>query len=146
MTVQVETVAGKELDAPIRLLERSLREGDPLPETFISELRKTLEMGDAEVLAAYKGRDVVGVVVLSYRLSISAGSRFASVEEIYVSPEARRRRVGKALLEEAERGCRARGISYVEVQAVDEVAKAFYTAVGFGREEDVRVMSRSYVL
>lgn len=153
MTVYVETTTGQELGTQIRLLEGFLREGTPLPETFVSQLRKTVEAGDTEVLTAFDGhdgheagREAVGAAVLSYRLSISAGGYFASVEELYVSPGARRSGVGKALLEEAGRRCRERGISYVEAQAVDEAAETFYTAVGFGREEGVQVMSRSYAL
>ena len=144
--VRVEPATGDRLEAPIRLLERSLREGTPLPETFVVQLRKTVETGDTEVLVAYENFDAVGVAVLSYRLSISVGGRFASVEELYVRPDARRRGVGKVLLEEAGKHCRARGVSYIEVQAVDEAAEALYATVGFEREKSVRVMSHSYAL
>ena len=146
MTVRVELAAGDRLGAPVRLLEKSLREGDPLPETFVVQLRRAIEEADIEVLAAYEDDRAVGVVVLASRLSFSAGDLFASVEELYVSPGARRSGVGTALLEEAGRRCEARGISYVEVQTVDEAAESFYATLGFDREEGVRVMSRSYAL
>jgi GNAT superfamily N-acetyltransferase len=134
------------LDAPLSLLEGSLREGDPLSETFLVELRGVVEKGDFEIIAVYEHGAAIGVAVLSYRLSISAGDLFASVEELYVRPDARRRGVGQALLEEVGRCCEARGISYVEVQAVDDVAEAFYESAGYQNEEGVRVMSRSYAL
>lgn len=146
MTFRVELATGDGLDAPIRLLAGSLREGDPLSETFLTKFRGAVEKGDSEVLAVYEHGAVIGVAVLSYRLSISAGDLFVSVEELYVRPDARRRGVGRALLEKVGQRCRARGVSYVEVQAVDDAAEVFYESVGYENEEGVRVMSCSYAL
>jgi GNAT superfamily N-acetyltransferase len=89
---------------------------------------------------------VVGVAVLAYRLSVSAAGLFASIEDLYVEPEPRRRGVGRALLETVGERCAARGVSYVEAQVEDEEAAAFYAAVGYEEEPGVRVFSRSYVL
>ncbi len=146
MTFRVEPATGDGLDAPLSLLAGSLREGDPLSETFLAEFRGVVEKGDFEVLAVYERGAVIGVTILSYRLSISAGDLFASVEELYVRPDARRRGVGRDLLEEVGRCCKARGVSYVEVQAVDDAAEVFYESVGYENEEGVRVMSCSYAL
>lgn len=146
MTLRVELAAGDGLDAPIRLLADSLREGEPLSETFLAGFRDRVERGDFEVIIAYEDGAIIGVAVVSYRLSVSAGSLFASVEEVYVKPNARRRGVGRALLEEVGRRCRARRVSYVEVQAVDGAAESFYESAGYENEESVRVMSRSYTL
>ena len=57
----------------------------------------------------------------------------------------RRRGVGRALLGAVEDLCRARGVSYVEVQT-DSQAALFYEASGYETEADVRVLSRSYAL
>jgi GNAT superfamily N-acetyltransferase len=105
-----------------------------------------VERGDLEVLAARAEGRVVGVAVLAYRLSISAGGLFASVEDLYVEPDARRRGLGRALLEAVGERCAARGVSYIEAQVEDEEATAFYAAVGYEEESGVRVFSRSYVL
>ncbi|MGF1470852.1 MAG: GNAT family N-acetyltransferase [Rubrobacteraceae bacterium] len=137
---------GEGLRAALRLLEETLRSGDALPESFVVRLQAAVDSGAMEVLAAVEQEDVVGVLVLSYRLGISAGSYFASIEELYVKPNARRLGVGRALLETAGSRFARRGVSYVEVQAVDESAEAFYSAGGYSREEEVRVMSRAYVL
>ncbi|CAN5676992.1 hypothetical protein BH24ACT22_BH24ACT22_06090 [soil metagenome] len=88
--------------------------------------------------------EIVGVLVLSMRLNVSVGGRFGSVEELYVIPEARRRGVGRALLGAVENRHSALGTSYVEVQAVEDAAQAFYRALGFEIEADVKMMSRSY--
>ncbi len=87
----------------------------------------------------------MGGAALAFRPSTSAGAFFASVEEIYVREGVRRKGVGRALLESADERCRARGVSYVEVQTDDEVA-LFYKALGYVFESSVRVLSRSYAL
>ena len=94
---------------------------------------------------AEPGQGLVGVVVLAFRLNISAGASFASIEDLYVGTDARRRGVGRALLAAVGERCRARGISYVEVQA-DEEAAPFYAALGYEPEPGVRVFSRSHAL
>lgn len=128
------------------LLEEALREAEPVPLPFAEELRRAGERGDLEMLAAREeaGR-VVGVVLLFYRLNISTGGPFASIEELHVRPEARRRGVGRALLAAAEERFAARGISYVEVQT-DGEAVGFYEALGYEREESVLVLSRGLPL
>lgn len=97
-------------------------------------------------MTATAGETAVGVAILAYRLNIAAGGRFASLEDIYVSPEARRRGVGRALIQAVQQRCKAQNVSYVEVQVDDESAEVFYAACGYEREPDARVMSISYVL
>lgn len=144
--IRIELATGYGLDAPLKLLGSFLREGEPLPPEFLNGLRASIEKGDYEVLVAYENADEVGVSVLSYRLSISAGDRFVSIEELYVRSQDRRQGVGRALLEAVAGRCADRGVSYVEVQAVGEEAQAFYAAMGYERGEGVAVMSRSYTL
>ena len=144
--MEVEPARGAELAEPLRLLEEFLRDGEPEPESFARRLRESVEAGELEVLAARAEGRVVGVAVLAHRLSISAGGLFASVEDLYVEPDARRRGLGRALLEAVGERCAARGVSYIEAQVEDEEATAFYAAVGYEEEPGVRVFSRSYVL
>jgi ribosomal protein S18 acetylase RimI-like enzyme len=87
---------------------------------------------------------MVGVAVLAYRLSVSAAGLFASIEDLYVRPGARRRGVGRALLEAVKERCASRGVSYVEAQVEGEEAVSFYSALGYEEELGVRVFSRSY--
>lgn len=144
--MEVEPARGAELAEPLRLLEEFLRGGEPVPESFARRLREAVDRGDLEVLAARAEGRVVGVAVLAYRLSVSAAGLFASVEDLYVEPDARRRGVGRALLEAVGERCAARGVSYVEAQVEDEEAAAFYAALGYAEEPGVGVFSRSYVL
>ena len=139
----VEVVLPTGLAEPLALLEEALRDGDPVPEDFADRLRKAVEAGDVEVLAARAEGQLLGVALLAYRLNVSAGGLFASVEELYVRPEARRRGVGHALLQAADERCEKRGISYVEAQVEEKEAELFYAAVGYKPETGVRVLSRS---
>ena len=141
--VEVAPVPATGLAAPLALLEESLRDGEPVPKRFADHLRKAVEAGDIEMLAARTEDRILGVVVLAYRLNVSAGGLFASIEDLYVRPEARRQGVGRALLEAANERCVARGVSYVEVQVEDDDAEAFYTAFGYERELGALVLSRS---
>jgi ribosomal protein S18 acetylase RimI-like enzyme len=143
---EVTPVRGTELTEPLRLLEEALRDGDPVPEHFAWRLRGAIERGELEVLAARTEGHVVGVAVLAYRLSVSAAGPFASIEDLYVKPDARRRGVGRALLEALGRSCAAGGVSYLEAQVEDEEAAAFYGALGYEEEPGVRVFSRSHAL
>ena len=140
---QVEVALPTGLAEPLALLEEALRDGDPVPEDFADRLRKAVEAGDAEVLAARAEDQILGVALLAYRLSVSAGGLFASVEDLYVRPEARRRGVGRALLQAADERCEDHGISYVEAQVEEREAEQFYAALGYEPETSVRVLSRS---
>jgi GNAT superfamily N-acetyltransferase len=139
----VEVAPPTGLSEPLALLEEALRDGDPVPEDFVDSLRKAVEAGDVEVLAARSEDQILGVALLAYRLNVSAGERFASVEDLYVRPEARRRGVGRALLQAADERCEERGISYVEAQVEVREAELFYAALGYEPETGVRVLSRS---
>jgi GNAT superfamily N-acetyltransferase len=144
--IEVSPVRGAGIADPSRLLEEHLRGGEPVPKDFAKRLRKAVEAGELEVLAAHTEESVVGVVVLAYRLSVSAAAPFASIEDLYVRPDARRQGVGRALLEAVGERCAMRAISYVEAQVEDEEAAAFYAALGYQEEPGVRLFSRSYAL
>jgi len=136
-----------ELAEPLAFLEEFLRNGESVPPPFAEQLKMAVERGDLEVLAAWAEPEVevVGVAVLAFRPNISAGATFGSIEELYVRTDVRRQGVGRTLLAGVVERCRARGVSYVEVQTDDE-AVAFYSALGYESEPGVRVLSRSYVV
>jgi len=145
--IEVRLANPDELAGPLSLLEESLREGEPVPPPVADQLARAVERGDLDVITARgkSGVELLGVVVLAFRFNVSAGALFAGIEDLYVRPDARRRGVGRALLEAVGQRCRARGVSYVEVQTDDEAAP-FYSALGYEPEPGVRVLSRSYAL
>ncbi len=142
LPVEVHPSAPGELSEPLSLLEKALRNGEPLPLTFGEQIARAIERGDLELLAAWTDGVPVGIVVLAFRPSISLGALFASIEDLYVEPTARRQGVGRALLGAVEERCKERGVSYVEVQTNE--AAAFYISLGYEPESGVRVLSRSY--
>ena len=141
--VEVVPAPATGLAEPLALLEESLRDGAPIPAAFSDRLQKAVEAGDIEVLVARAEDQILGVAVLAYHLNISAGDHFASIEDLYVRPEARRQGIGRTLLEEAHERCTRQNVSYVEVQVEGKEAKTFYTALGYEPESSVRVLSRS---
>ncbi len=142
----IEVTLAPDLAEPLSLLEASLRDGEPVPETFAERLRQSVKTGNIDVLAARSEGRILGVAVLAYRPNISAGALFASIEDLYVRPEARRQGVGTALLTAADECCAAHRISYVEVQVEDEAAESFYKTLGYDQEVGVRVLSRSLLI
>ena len=136
--------APDELSEPLSLLEESLRYGEPVLPPFAGQLARAVERGNLELLAAWADGGPVGVIVLAYRPSISLGATFASIEDLYVKPYARRRGVGRALLGAVGERCKERGVSYVEVQTDEAVA--FYMSLGYKPEEGIQVLSRCYAL
>ena len=143
-SIEVSPVPTADLREPLRLLEEWLRDGEPVPNAFAAELRRHVEAGGIEVLAARLEGRVVGVLVLAFRPNVSLGEPFASIEDLYVRPQARRRGAGRALLQAAHDRCSSRDISYLEVQVEENAAAgAFYEASGYGPEPGVRIFSRS---
>jgi GNAT superfamily N-acetyltransferase len=139
--VEVSLVPARDLREPLRLLEEWLRDGEPVPGPFVAELRRHVEAGDLELLAARLDGRTAGVLLLAYRPSVSLGAPFASIEDLYVDPRARRRGVGNALLQAAHDRCAHRDISYLEAQVEDNTG-GFYAASGYEPEAAVRVFSR----
>ena len=142
--IEVRPVAPEDLAKHLSLLEEVLRNGKPVPPLFAEQLAQGVERGDLELLAAWVNGGLVGVTVLAFRSSISLGAPFVSIEDLYVKPGARRQGAGRALLGAVEERCKERGVSYVEVQT-DGKAAAFYIGLGYKPEEEVRVLSCSYV-
>ena len=142
----VEVDSETSLTEPLALLEESLRDGKPVSRDFANRLRKSIQAGNLEVLAAREEDRLVGVLLLAYRLNVSAGAHFASIEDLYVRPEVRRRGVGRALLESVNERCTRRGISYVEVQVEEEEAESFYVTLGYEPEPSVKILSRSLAI
>jgi len=145
VNIQVSSVAPEDVGSLRGFLEEALRDGEPIPEEFVGWLRDAVASETMEILAASIEGRTVGVAVVAYRPNISAAADFASIEELYVSPWARSRGVGRALLDAAGERCVDLGVSYVEVQTDDEAA-GFYDAYGYEEESGVRVMSRSLMI
>src|SRR5262245_51452526 len=83
------------------------------------------------------GPAVVGYAVLVYGYSLEYGGRAATLDELYLRPEARGRGLGARALQCLEDFCRSRGIRslQVEVEGANGDAQSFYRSAGFlGRD------------
>jgi GNAT superfamily N-acetyltransferase len=101
----------------------------PNRETFASTLRSKLRDADAFVAVAELDRKLVGYVAGDAHETFYAGGKVAWVDEILVAENARRRGIGRALMQEfeawAENGrCRLMGLA-------TRAAASFYEELGF---------------
>ena len=143
----------RDLDAVVSLRLALLREHPDHPiygrlrtevdrrarELFSAQLRATSET----ILLAELDRDVVGILrcVESFGSPLLDPDRYAYVSSAYVRPNARRRGVLRALLAEAERWSRARGLEQMRLHNVagSVAAERAWEAMGFTVVEQVRL-------
>ena len=144
--IQVRLADPHEHAEPLSLLEEYMRDDKPVPPSFAGQLQTSIERGDLEVFAARMEERLVGTAVLAFRLNVSVGTLFASIEDLYVRQEARRQGVGRTLLEAVVERCAIQNISYLEVQVEENEAETFYTALGYEPEPGVRVLSRTLLI
>ncbi|NUR27877.1 MAG: GNAT family N-acetyltransferase [Catenulispora sp.] len=126
-------------DAPVvgRLLDDFNREFNtetPGPEVLAERLRTLLA---GEDLVALLAADDAGVAVVSFRVNVWYAGPVALLDELYVRPELRNRRIGQALLEAAGDEARKHGAELLEinVDGDDHDARRFYERHGFSNIE-----------
>ncbi|WP_027342148.1 GNAT family N-acetyltransferase [Hamadaea tsunoensis] len=124
-------------DVAARLLDEFNREFDtetPGPAVLADRLRTLLAGGGLVVLLADGD---AGIAVVSLRVNVWYAGPVALLDELYVRPELRNRRIGQALLEAACAQAVARGAELLEinVDGVDHDARRFYERHGFSNTE-----------
>jgi ribosomal protein S18 acetylase RimI-like enzyme len=152
---RVRPATPRDLDAVVALRLALLREHPDHPiygrlrtevdrrarDLFAAQLRARTET----ILLAELGGDVVGILrcVESLGSPLLDPARYAYVSSVYVRPEARRRGVLRALVSEAERWSRARGLEQMRLHNVAGSAEAerAWEALGFAIVEQVRLRS-----
>ena len=106
---------------------------------FSAQLRSRTET----ILLAEVAGEVVGILrcVESTGSPLLDPARYAYVSSVYVRPEARRRGVLRALVSEAERWSRARGLDQMRLHNVagSVAAERAWEALGFNIVEQVRL-------
>jgi coenzyme F420-0:L-glutamate ligase / coenzyme F420-1:gamma-L-glutamate ligase len=120
-----------------RVAEVVLRD---LPEWFGIEESTRNYIADAATLPTFAVEPELGFLCLKQHTS-----RAAEVYVMGVRREQQRRGIGRALVAEAERWCRAQGIRYLQVKTLGpsrpdagyEATRAFYEAVGFVALEEL---------
>src|SRR3954468_15633334 len=151
----VRPATPRDLDAVVALRLALLREHPDHPiygrlrteidrrarDLFAAQLRTRTET----ILLAEVAGEVVGILrcVESMGSPLLDPARYAYVSSVYVRPEARRRGVLRALVSEAERWSRARGLDQMRLHNVAGSADAerAWEALGFAVVEQVRLRS-----
>ena len=101
---------------------------------FADTVCRILVRDDAEYLLACSSPPTPDAVIqIRYRPSVWTGSEDCWIEDVFVEEAARGKGLGRALVVEAlqrarERGC---GRAELDVDVVNEPARALYTALGF---------------
>jgi GNAT superfamily N-acetyltransferase len=115
-------------------------EGDEFAHTDPEKLRRELESNlrsgrFVALLARHDSGAAIGVLALSVSFAVYAGGEYGVIDEMYVSPPARGRGIGRALVEEALSLARDRGWFRVDVTAPEgqqhHRAVEFYERLGF---------------
>jgi ribosomal protein S18 acetylase RimI-like enzyme len=88
--------------------------------------------------------EIAGYLLWHLGYDSDLARRILRIADLFVRPASRRAGIGRALMDEAERVCRAHGgVELVwEVFEPNELARAFYRSVGARHVDDLLIMRR----
>lgn len=99
----------------------------------LSELPAEFSSPDGCLLLARDGGEPVGCVGLR-----GLGDNICEMKRLYVTPEFRRRGIGKALAKEVIEKAKSIGYAWMRIDTFDDAAKALYASLGFKEIEAYR--------
>jgi ribosomal protein S18 acetylase RimI-like enzyme len=107
----------------------------PGPDRLAERIRQLLDGADTAVLLAGAGPD--GLAVLRFRPALWSEALECYLAELYVVPAARRRGLGRALMNAAMDLARDEGADYMDLGTAetDVAARALYESLGFSNRE-----------
>ena len=110
----------------------------PSENAFLASVERLIEDPATEYLlgASESGAPAAGVVQLRYRWSVWRAAEDCELEDLFVSAQARRGGLGRALLAAAVERARARGCRRIKLDTAErnEPALALYRSAGFSDE------------
>ena len=108
----------------------------PGPARLADRIRRLLVGGDTVVLLGGTGPD--GLAVLRFRAAIWSDGLECYLAELYVKPELRGHRLGRAIMEKAMEVARARGADYMDLGTSEDdvAARKLYESLGFINREN----------
>jgi ribosomal protein S18 acetylase RimI-like enzyme len=127
------------LHALIGDLADALGDRNPQFGAMRAQLEKLLEEPGARVLVVEGAEDIVGAASLWIKPDLAHGDVVIEVPMLVVSTNARRRGVGKLLVNEIQRLAAEENAALIELIATKEndVARAFYKSLGFIETEHI---------
>jgi GNAT superfamily N-acetyltransferase len=103
-----------------------------------AEIRSALEdPGVGPLIVADAAGEIVGVLSASWQRALHVPGRYATIQDLWVDPDWRSRRVGAALVNELVALCGRQGVARIEVglprESFDAIraTEAFYLGNGF---------------
>ncbi len=105
----------------------------PDVDTLVELAYSLISTGFSEFVIAEIQKEPVGCIHINYRLSSWSASPYASVEDLYLRPNARRQKIGRSLVDYACQRAHARGCTYIDVHipTKDKKVHAFFGRMGF---------------
>jgi GNAT superfamily N-acetyltransferase len=103
-----------------------------------AEIRAVLQdPGVGVLIVAEAGGEIVGVLSASWQRALHVPGRYATIQDLWVDPDWRSRRVGAGLVDELVALCGKQGVARIEVglprESFDAIraTEAFYAGNGF---------------
>ena len=136
MSVDIETASPGDAVVLLPMIaELYAHEHIPFDESVLRPALETLLADPALgfVCRMRVGGAPAGYLIVTFGFDIEFGGRQATVTDVYVAPEFRRRGIAAAALQFAEGVCRARGVRALELQVSDgnTAASDAYGKTGF---------------
>jgi len=110
----------------------------PPPAALRAEVQAALDdAGIGAILVAEAAGEIVGVLSASWQRALHVPGRYATIQDLWVAPEWRSRRLGAELVEALAALCREQGVVRIEVGLPRETftaiaaTEAFYRRNGF---------------
>lgn len=129
--------AGK-VAAAVEQLLVELGGSRPPREELEAEVRAALaDPGIGATIVAEADGEIVGVLSASWQRALHVPGRYATIQDLWVDPDWRSRKVGAALVDELAALCLAQGVARIEVGlpresfAAIRATEAFYLGNGF---------------
>ncbi len=123
--------------------------GDSRPDTGAVQKRfsELLEAPSARTLVAEKEKKVIGVMSFWIKPDLAHGDTVVEIPMLAVAKNARRRGVGKLLIEKAQEVASEHGASLIELIATPDNSEAreFYRSLGFVETDHVSLEFRGDV-
>jgi|SRR5690554_1454584 len=116
-------------------VETTLKDLEALAQAVIADARQTPPECICYVARLEPAGEAVGVVLANFHWSLKFAGRALWIEELYVTPKARRRRLGRRLVEEVLDWAEEHGIRGVDLEAYqgNTPASILYRSLGFYR-------------
>jgi GNAT superfamily N-acetyltransferase len=110
----------------------------PPREDLQAEIEATLaDPGVGALIVAEAEKEIVGVLSASWQRALHVPGRYATIQDLWVDPDWRSRRVGAGLVDELVTLCGKQGVARIEVglprESFDAIraTEAFYLGNGF---------------